>query len=102
MRPPTLLDVGAESQNPNQGEGPVIPEHSTYAGDFASGIQKLSESAQALNMAPGIKEKVLKSLTIAKRKAQGEIEPKQLKKGKKVKDGNVAEEKHRQRKEGCS
>ena len=61
-----------------------------YADDLASGIRKLSEATQALNIAPGIKDKVLKSLAVAKRRAEGEIAPKQMKKGKKVKDGNVA------------
>ncbi len=82
LRPPTTLDESAESQNPNQGEGPVIPEHATYAGD-------LTDAAQALNLEPGIKEKVLKSILIARNKVEGVVQPKQLSKGKKQSNGNV-------------
>jgi hypothetical protein len=90
FRPPTTLDVSAESQNPNPGEGPVIPEHVTYAEDLPSGLRKVAEAAQALNLEPGIKERVMQSLNSAKKSVEGEIRPKQLSKGKKVKDGNVS------------
>jgi hypothetical protein len=89
MRPPTTLDESAETQNPNQGEGPVIPEHVTYAGDLASGLQKLAEAAQALNLEPGIKDKVLKSISNARNKVEGVVQPKQLSKGKKHSKGDI-------------
>ncbi len=92
FRPPTTLDASAESQNPNPGEGPVIPEHVTYVEDLPSGIRKITEATEALNLEPGIKEIVMKSLERARRNVEGDIRPKQLSKGKKVKDGNVSAE----------
>jgi hypothetical protein len=92
FRSPTTLDASAESQNPNPGEGPVTPEHVTYAEDLSSGIQKVAEAAEALNLEPGTKERVMKSLMSAKRSAEGDVHPKQLKKGKKSSNGNVSAE----------
>jgi len=81
MRPPTTLDASADSQNPDQGEGLVVPEHITYVNDLASGIEKLTKKAKSLLIEPRIREKVIKSLEAAKKSAGGEIEPRQLRKG---------------------
>jgi hypothetical protein len=81
MRPPTTLDASADSQNPDQGEGLVVPEHITYVDDLASGIENLTKKAKSLLTEPRIREKVIKSLEAAKKSAGGEIEPRQLRKG---------------------
>jgi hypothetical protein len=88
FRPPTQLDASAESQNPDQGEGLVVPEHTTYDSDLASGIAKLKEAAKAFVKEPGIRDKVIKAIEATKKLSGGVIEPNQLRKGKKI-NGNV-------------
>jgi hypothetical protein len=88
FRTPTTLDESANTQNPNQGEGIVVPEHATYESDLSSGLEKLTEAARTQIAEPGIREKVIKSLQLAKKVIGGEVEPKQLSRGKKRK-GNV-------------
>jgi hypothetical protein len=88
FRPPTTLDESANTQNPNQGEGIVVPEHVTYDSDLSSGLEKLTAAAKAQIAEPGIREKVIKSLQQAQKVIGGEVEPKQLSRGKKRK-GNV-------------
>ncbi len=88
MRPPSVLDESADSQSPNQGEGLAVPEHAMYYVDLASGIRKIADATRELNIAPGIKEKILSSLSMAKKSAEGEIQAKQLSRGKR-KRGNV-------------
>ncbi len=87
LRSPIALELSAESQNLNQGEGFGVPEHTTY-GDLASGIMKLRADTEAIFAEPRIRETVLKALAKAKAATEGEIEAKQLSKGKKQK-GNV-------------
>jgi hypothetical protein len=87
LRYPTALELSAESQNLNQGEGVVVPEHTTY-GDLASGIMKLKADTEAIIAEPRIRETVLKALARAKAATEGEIEAKQLSKGQKQK-GNI-------------
>ena len=89
LRQPTALELSADSQNLNPGEGLVVPEHTTYEADLASGIQRLKADVASIISEPGIREKVMKVLDKAKRTVEGEIEPKQLSKGKKQ-DGNVS------------
>ncbi len=62
LRPPTALEVSAESQNLNQGGGPVVPGHKTYDDDLASGLKKIKEAAESLIIEPGIRNKILNAL----------------------------------------
>jgi hypothetical protein len=82
FRPPTVLDTSADSQNPNQGEGVVVPEHKTYQVDLSSGIRELQRKAESSIAKPSVREKVLSTLEAARRTIDGEIDSKQLKKGK--------------------
>ena len=88
FRTPTTLDESANTQNPNQGEGIVVPEHATYNSDLSSGLERLTAAARSQIAEPGIREKVIKSLQQAQKVIGGEVEPKQLSKGKRRK-GNV-------------
>jgi hypothetical protein len=76
-----------------------VPEHVTYNSDLSSGLERLTEAARAQIAEPGIRAKVIKSLQLAKKVMSGEIEPKQLSKGKKRKGNvdrtNIIEEKRR-------
>ncbi len=47
MRPPTELDASAATQLPSLGEGVVVPEHTSYDEDLASGISALKEKAES-------------------------------------------------------
>jgi hypothetical protein len=85
FRPPTVLDVSAESQNPNPGEGHVVFEHKTYDVDLSYGIRELQAKAEASIAQPSIREKVLQTLEKARKVVEGEIASKQLKKGKRTK-----------------
>ncbi len=82
FRPPTVLDTSADSQNPNQGEGDVVPKHKTYQDDLSSGIPELQAKAESSIAQPSIREKVLSTLEAARRTIDGEIDSKKLKKGK--------------------
>ena len=65
FRPPTDLDESADSQSPSQGEGSVVPEHLGYASDLATGIAKLRMKAASEVEDPGIRKRILSSLSAA-------------------------------------
>ncbi len=63
MRAPTRPDERADTQSPSQGEGVIVPEHIGYNDDLASGILALKEKAQSTISDPGIRRKVIDSIT---------------------------------------
>jgi hypothetical protein len=91
MRPPTQLDVSAESQFPSQGEGVVRPEHLNYNDDLAAGIKALKEKAEKTINDPSIRKKVIESIMNLEDVASNVVPRNQLKKGKNKKSNvNVA------------
>ena len=86
MRPPTKLDESADTQSPSQGEGVIIPEHLSYDDDLETGIRALKEKAMKTISDPGIRKKVIDSITNLQDVSSRVVEPKQLKVGKKIKN----------------
>jgi hypothetical protein len=84
MRPPTRLDDSAATQSPSQGEGVIVPEHLSYSDDLASGILALKEKAQSTISDPGIRRKVIDSITNLQDVSARVVERGQLKRGKKT------------------
>jgi hypothetical protein len=89
MRPPTQLDVSADTQSPSQGEGCVIPEHVSYSDDLATGIRALKEKAATTISDPGIRAKVMKSIKNLEDTSSRVVPRGQLKVGKKSAADNV-------------
>jgi hypothetical protein len=85
MRSPTNLDAAADTQSPSLGEGLVVPEHSSYAGDLADGILALKEKAEKTISDPGIRKRVIDSIIDLEEASANVIPRNQLKKGKNVK-----------------
>jgi hypothetical protein len=85
MRPPTKLDESADTQSPSQGEGVIVPEHLSYDDDLETGIRALKEKAMKTISDPGIRKKVIDSITNLQDVSSRVVEPKQLKVGKKTK-----------------
>ena len=63
MRPPTLLDESADTQSTSLGEGLILPEHHSYSEDLASGILALKKKAETTISDPGIRKRVIDSIT---------------------------------------
>ncbi len=83
MRAPTQLDESADSQSPSQGEGEIRPEHLSYEDDLATGIEALKEKAKLTISDPGIRKRVIDSITKVQNVTSRVVERGQLKKGKK-------------------
>jgi hypothetical protein len=91
IRPPTVLDQSADTQSPSQGEGLVVPEHSSYNDDLAAGIKALREKAMKTISDPGIRRRVIDSITNLQDVSAQVVDKGQLRKGKNVRDRvNVA------------
>ncbi len=84
IRPPTRLDDSAATQSPSQGEGVIVPEHLGYIDDLASGILALKEKAQSTISDPGIRRKVIDSITDLQDVLARVVERGQLKRGKRT------------------
>ena len=84
MRKPTRLDESADSQTTSSGEGLIIPEHQSYSVDLASEIRALKEKAATTISDPGIRKRVIDSITKLQDASAQVVEKGQLKKGKKV------------------
>ncbi len=84
MRPPTSLDESANTQSSSLGEGVVIPEHQSYIEALASGILALKKKAETTISDPGIRKRVIDSITNLQDVSARVVERGQLKKGKKV------------------
>ena len=85
MRAPTQLDESADSQSPSQGEDEIRPEHLSYEDDLATGIEALKEKAKLTISDPGIRKRVIDSITKVQDVASRVVERGQLKKSKNVK-----------------
>jgi hypothetical protein len=85
MRPPTILDESADTQSSSLGEGLVKPEHLGYSEDLASGILALKKKAETTISDPGIRKRVIDSITNLQDASARVVDKGQLKKGKKVK-----------------
>jgi hypothetical protein len=84
MRPPTLLDESANTQSSSLGEGLVLPEHQSYSEDLASGILALKNKSETTISDPGIRKRVIDSITNLQDVSARVVEKGQLKKGKRV------------------
>ena len=84
----TKLDASAQSQALSQGEGVVSPEHLAYNDDLQAGLKDLKARVKEQIEDPGIRQKVLDSLTKANGVLAHEVERGQLKLGKR-KAGHV-------------
>jgi hypothetical protein len=82
LRAPTKLDDSAQSQSPSQGEGVVSPEHLAYTNDLATGLKDLKQRVEKQVEDPGIRKKIIDSLTKASESVANVIEQGQLKVGK--------------------
>ena len=82
FRAPTKLDESAQSQSPSQGEGVVSPEHLAYSNDLATGLEDLKQRVAKQVEDPGIRQKILNSLTKAGDSVSNIVERGQLKVGK--------------------
>ena len=93
FRAPTKLDTSAQSQSPSPGEGVVLPEHLAYDSDLATGLEDLKRRVANEVEDPGIRKKVLDSLTKAKDSVSNVIERGKLKVGKaermKISESNI-------------
>jgi hypothetical protein len=84
LRAPTALDVSAETQSPNSGEGLVVPEHAEYTSDLQNGISEMKERAEREISNPGIRQRVIQSLKEALESFEKVAKKGSLKKGKKL------------------
>jgi hypothetical protein len=103
MRPPTTLDESADTQASSLGEGLVVPEHQSYSDDLASGILALKKKAETTISDPGIRKRVIDSITNLQDVSARVVDKGQLKRGKKVKSKiDVANIVQGKRKRGAS
>ncbi len=63
MRPPTILDKSANTQSSSLREDLVVPEHQSYSEDSASGILALKKKTETTVSDPGIRKRVIDSIT---------------------------------------
>ena len=89
LRAPTALDVSAETQSPNSGEGLVVPEHAEYTSDLQNGISEMKERAEREISNPGIRQRVIQSLKEARESFEKVAKKRSLKKGKRSDKSNV-------------
>ena len=85
----TALDLSAETQSPNSGEGLVLPEHLEYESDLKNGISRMRARAEKEIADPGIRQRVLSSLQEARESLDKVAKQGALKKGKRVDKSNV-------------
>jgi hypothetical protein len=96
MRKPTQLDASADTQSSSQGEGLIVPEHLSYSDNLVTGIETLKKKAETTISDPGIRKRVIDSITNLRnrvidsitnlRNTSSQVVPKgQLRVGKKTK-----------------
>ncbi len=85
MRPPTQLDASADTQSSSQGGGLIVPEHLSYNNDLATGIEALRKKAETTISDPGIRKRVIDSITNLRNTSSQVVPQGQLKVGKKTK-----------------